>query len=139
MQSPFARKKVQYQAQMNVVPYIDVMLVLLVIFMAATPMLATGVDVSLPKATTQAILPNKTPVIVSLNKDGLFVTTDGKPIPTDKKHLADVIAPKLAQNQELTVMIRADKSMIYDDVISLMAHIQSIGVKKVGLITEPTP
>ena len=73
--SPYTRKKSALNANMNVVPYIDVMLVLLVIFMVTAPMLSTGVDVDLPKEQTNAVSQSQLPVIVSLTDSGeIFIS-----------------------------------------------------------------
>lgn len=138
MSHPFARTKTPLNAQMNVVPYIDVMLVLLVIFMVTAPILTTGVDVSLPSADAQVLSIDK-PVIIALKKDAMYLTTPGD---QDKKVDDDMLANALTDLpnfQQMTVMIYADKNLQYNDVISLMAKVQALGIKKVGLLTEPLP
>lgn len=132
-------------ATMNVVPYIDVMLVLLVIFMVTAPMLTTGVNVDLPKAQTKNIATgSQLPVIVSLKADGeIYVSYQDK---TDQKvsetQLVDILN-KLQADPEyradnkpnMNVMINADQNNEYGTIMKLMAKLQQAGIQKVGLLT----
>lgn len=145
---PFARSSSRkVNATMNVVPYIDVMLVLLVIFMVTAPMLTTGVDVDLPKAITKSLSANtQMPVIVSLKSDGtLYVSYADK---TDQKvserELTEILLnlQKKPENQEagksnVNVMINADQNNQYGAIMRLMANLQQAGIQKVGLLTAP--
>lgn len=144
--SPFSRsssKKVN--AGMNVVPYIDVMLVLLVIFMVTAPMLTTGVDIDLPKAKTKAIEQGRQmPIIVSLNAKGnLYLSYQDK---TDEPMSENQLIKTLTQLQKspeyqhdgkpnMSVMVNADARNNYGDVMKLMAKLQQAGIQKVGLLT----
>lgn len=147
--NPFSRsigKKVN--AGMNVVPYIDVMLVLLVIFMVTAPMLTTGVDINLPRAQTKAIEQGtQMPVIVSLDSNGdMYLSYQDKTDePMSQRELVETLQG-LQQLPEyhntdgtpnLNVMINADKSNPYGDVMTLMAKLQQAGIVKVGLLTAP--
>lgn len=145
----YSRKQKPLNATMNVVPYIDVMLVLLVIFMVATPMMTTGVDVDLPEEQTQSIDTGvQMPVIVSLSDDGqLFISyQDHDNTPVDKDGLIETLQQLQNSTQAngtnansntngIQVMVNADQSNEYGKIMSLMASIQQSGVQKVGLLT----
>lgn len=143
--SPFARRNKALNADMNVVPYIDVMLVLLVIFMVTTPMLTTGVNVDLPKAETKNVgNGTQMPVIVSLMANGeIFMSYENDiDLPVSEDELIDTLVR--LQNQEggqaLKVMINADQNNQYGMIMQLMANLQQAGVEKVGLLTgKPIP
>lgn len=137
------RRSKGMMAEINVVPYIDVMLVLLVIFMITTPLLTQGVKVDLPKATANAIdSERKEPIIISVNKEGqYFLNMAEKPNqPMTSRALVNMVAAyvKLAQEAHVTrqVMIRGDKDVGYGKVVSAMALLQQAGVENVGLITQ---
>ena len=133
--------------EINVVPYIDVMLVLLVIFMVTAPMLTTGVDIDLPKAQTKSLQQGtQLPVIVSLKSDGqLYLSTQDK---TDEPMSEEALIATLNNLQSqpqyqfdgkpnVNVMINADQNNQYGDIIQLMANLQQAGIQKVGLLTAP--
>lgn len=143
--SPFSRHKKELNASMNVVPYIDVMLVLLVIFMVTTPMLLTGVDVDLPNAKTESISTGtEMPVIVSLKSNGeIYMSYENN---MDMPVLEDALIENLINLQnsnegnEVQVMINADQNNQYGMVMQLMSNLQQAGIHKVGLLTgEPLP
>ncbi len=134
---------------MNVVPYIDVMLVLLVIFMVTAPMLITGVDVDLPKEQTNTMSQSQLPVIVSLTDSGdIFISyEDNVDLPISETELIDTLANLQNQSsnvgaQPVQVMINADQNNQYGAIMTLMATLQQAGIQKVGLLTGaplPTP
>ena len=138
--SPFSRRKKELNSTMNVVPYIDVMLVLLVIFMVTTPMLTTGVNVDLPKAKTKNVgTGTQMPVIVSLLANGdIYMSYENDiDLPVSELELTETLIR--LQNQsggnELKVMINADQNNQYGMIMQLMANLQQAGVEKVGLLT----
>ncbi|WP_230657431.1 protein TolR [Psychrobacter sp. I-STPA10] len=144
--SPYTRHKKPLNASMNVVPYIDVMLVLLVIFMVTTPMLTTGVNVDLPKAKTDSItMGTQMPVIVSLQSNGeITLSFEGNTdLPVSEPELIDTLIRLQHQAGEdggLKVMINADQNNQYGMIMQLMANLQQAGIQKVGLLTaEPLP
>lgn len=143
--SPFARHKKELNASMNVVPYIDVMLVLLVIFMVTTPMLTTGVNVDLPKAKTDSLgSGTQMPVIVSLKSNGeIFVSYENDiDLPVSEADLIDTLIRLQSQSNgnDIKVMINADQNNQYGMIMQLMANLQQAGVEKVGLLTgQPLP
>ena len=146
-QSPYRREKKALNAEMNVVPYIDVMLVLLVIFMVTAPMLITGVDVDLPKEQTNTISQSQLPVIVSLTDSGeIFISYENNiDQPISEPELIDTLTNLQNQNtdagaQPLQVMINADQNNQYGAIMTLMATLQQAGIQKVGLLTgAPLP
>lgn len=128
-------------AEINVVPYIDVSLVLLIIFMVTAPMLQTGVDVDLPQATAKPIPDkNEPPLIISINQAGeLFLDISNRsdqPISIDE--LAEKIMAVLSEKPDTSVMIRGDKAVDYGKVVTVMATLKHAGVPNVGLVTSPT-
>ena len=147
--SPYSRKKPALNAEMNVVPYIDVMLVLLVIFMVTTPMLTTGVDVDLPKEQTNSLSQSQLPIIVSLTDSGeIFISYENNvDLPVSEPELIDTLSTLQSQNADagtspLQVMINGDQNNQYGTIVELMANLQQAGIQKVGLLTGkplPTP
>lgn len=146
-QSPYRREKKALNAEMNVVPYIDVMLVLLVIFMVTAPMLITGVDVDLPKEQTNTMSQSQLPVIVSLTDSGeIFISYENNiDLPISEPELIDTLSNLQTQSSEvgaqpLQVMINADQNSQYGAIMTLMATLQQAGIQKVGLLTgAPLP
>lgn len=131
-------------AEINVVPYIDVMLVLLIIFMITAPMLVQTVPVNLPEvdATPTDINPDDSTVIISVNDRGLYYIERDKASP-EAMVLADVISYThkiYAAVPNTRVMIRGDQNVAYGRVVELMGGLQQAGIVNVGLITEaPDP
>lgn len=139
-----ARQKRRPIAEMNVVPYIDVMLVLLVIFMITAPVLTQGVKVDLPKVASEPIKPkkNEEPLIVTIKANGQYIIERGRD--EDKavnlEFVQKYVSKILAQQSNTEVMVRGDQSVAYGKVIDLMATLQAAGAKGVGLVTEaPEP
>ncbi|MDI3237338.1 protein TolR [Acinetobacter ursingii] len=138
----FERIKKPLKSDMNVVPYIDVMLVLLVIFMVTAPMITSGIKVDLPQATNTPI-ETKEPAQVILDKDGLIYLQykDHKNEQLTLSQLKEVLGETQTQaeqkNQKLTVLVSGEKTRPYGDVVSLMSSLQEAGLTQVGLLTEP--
>lgn len=132
-------KRRKLVAEINVVPYIDVMLVLLVIFMVTAPLLTRGVNVELPKAPAIP-LKNKEelPLIVSVKADGSYYLNVGadqeQRVAIEK--IADSVAKILRQKPETPVLIWGDEAVDYGVVVKLMARLQGAGAASVGLVTE---
>ncbi len=140
--NPYRREKKALNAEMNVVPYIDVMLVLLVIFMVTAPMLITGVDVDLPKEQTNTMSQSQLPVIVSLTDNGeIFVSYESNiDLPMSEPELINTLSNLQSQSgstnaEPLQVMINADQNNQYGAIMTLMATLQQAGIEKVGLLT----
>ena len=137
-----SNKKHRPMSEINVVPYIDVMLVLLVIFMATAPLLTQGVNVELPKVDSELIDETKQadPLVISIDKGGDFYLS----ISANKKKAIElnklIIRIKAARSQtpDVAVLIRGDREVAYGKVVTLMAQLQQAGIENVGLITEPS-
>jgi biopolymer transport protein TolR len=126
-------------SQINVVPYIDVMLVLLVIFMVTAPMLQQGVQVDLPKVAANP-LENQKPedlIVVTVDKEGRFSLDSGKFL--DSEALRAEVANRLASRKENEAYVRGDRAIDYGRVVQAMVILQEVGIEKVGLITDPLP
>ncbi len=134
-------KRRRAMAEMNVVPYIDVMLVLLVIFMVTAPMLQTGVQINLPDAQAKAIENNQqTPIIISVNESGNYFNTEGNPIDIAElsEYLASQLKNKLSTGQKMrSVYIRADQSVAYRYLMQAMVAAQKAGAKNISLMADP--
>lgn len=144
-QTPYSRHKKPLNADMNVVPYIDVMLVLLVIFMVTAPMLTTGVAVDLPQEKTSSLQKDDNlPVIVSIKADGsLLMSYEGAiDEPVNETVLFERIHRLAQKNQNsegksnLQVIVNADAKNEYKNIMHIMAGLQQAGVVKVGLLTS---
>ncbi|WP_148862528.1 protein TolR [Marinobacter fonticola] len=127
-------------AEINVVPYIDVMLVLLVIFMVTAPMMTQGVKVDLPETTSDPIQAQKDvePVIVSIDANGAYFMEVGDE-ESEPMALADLnqqVSKILAGRSQRDVLVRGDENVDYGTVVRLMATLQAAGATSVGLITE---
>ncbi|MEJ1355140.1 MAG: protein TolR [Candidatus Sedimenticola sp. (ex Thyasira tokunagai)] len=134
------KKRRKPMAEINVVPYIDVMLVLLVIFMITAPLLTQGVKVDLPVADAEPLPPEMDdPVIVSVKANGdLFIDVgEGKNNPVDEETLFTRVAAVLKYKPKTPIMVKGDHNVDYGRVVSTMVLLQSAGVPNVGLITEP--
>ena len=126
----------------NVVPYIDVMLVLLIIFMITAPLLTQGVKVDLPKAGAEPLDPgNEIPLVLSVDRSGaLYLNKARNPqVALDADTVGTVAAAELRRNPELPVLVKADNRVEYGSVVRAMVILQKAGAKKVGFITDPLP
>ncbi|MBF7682079.1 protein TolR [Acinetobacter sp. B5B] len=135
----FSRIKKPLKSDMNVVPYIDVMLVLLVIFMVTAPMITSSIKVDLPKASSQPFEAKSPPAIVSLNDQGEYFLqyAQYKNQKMSLESLKTALANEQSQQQQLTVLINGAQSRPYGDVVALMASLQGAGLTQVGLLTDP--
>lgn len=132
-------KKRRAVSEINVVPYIDVMLVLLIIFMITAPIVQQGVEVELPKLAANSLPPEQQePVILTVSKTGEYYLNIGdnlkKPVSDDV--VTNRIALVLKQKPQTPVLVRGDKDADYGSVTMAMVLLQSAGVEKVGLMTE---
>ena len=131
-------------SQINVVPYIDVMLVLLVIFMVTAPLFHQGVEVQLPQAPSDPIeelMKDQEPLIVSVDKVGnVYVNKASNPsqaVPMEE--FSQIIQGILSQESGLSTYVKGDTDVDYGKVVKVMVALQSAGVADVGLITQPEP
>ena len=127
-------------AEINVVPYIDVTLVLLIIFMITTPMLQTGVEVDLPKAQSAMVEQKEyePPIVVSIKETGeYFIKTDGQnDEQIEPEVINDRVALVLSNKPGTQVLINADRGVDYGTVVTVMAALKNAGVPTVGLMTK---
>ena len=137
---PFQRIKRKPMSDINVVPYIDVMLVLLIIFMVTAPMLMQGVDVDLPQTDSDPlqVSPDKPPLIVSIDAFGAYYSEvgDERSKPLELGELIKQVRTVREKNPALLVLVRGDRNVSYGAVVGLMAALKETGVGNVGLITE---
>ncbi len=122
------------------VPYIDVMLVLLVIFMISAPLMVQGIQVNLPEASSEALpVQNTEPLIVSIDRDGaLFLetgSTKNKPLTLDELNIS--VSKIIEASPGLQVVIRGDGQVKYEKVMTVMAELQMAGAIDIGLISKP--
>ena len=138
----FERIKKPLKSDMNVVPYIDVMLVLLVIFMVTAPMITSGIQVDLPQANGNPIESKDAPAMVTLDQDGHYYLEykehKGEPLTLEQltAFLTTAQTNATAENKQLNVVIRGHDTRPYGDIIALMASLQDAGLSQVGLLTE---
>jgi biopolymer transport protein TolR len=144
MNVPIKSVKRRPIAEINVVPYIDVMLVLLVIFMMTTPLLSQGVNVDLPQAKAKPLTPkDKEPLIVSVDAQGNYYLNiaENPSQPLDPQAISQRVQSELAnakqQGQEQPVFVKGDNRVNYGKIMTAMVLLQQAGAKSVGLITEP--
>ena len=127
-------------AEINVVPYIDVMLVLLVIFMITAPLLTQGVKVELVEADAKPIeQESKRPLVINVEVDGALSMTydDDRVQRVDGDELQQKAAAIITNNPGIPVLIKGDKGVVYDQVVQAMVILQQAGAPSVGLITQP--
>jgi biopolymer transport protein TolR len=136
----YVRKKRRPVAEINVVPYIDVMLVLLIIFMATAPLITHGVKVDLPQMQESDLVETKDapPIIASIDAQGRYYVSVGTDpeAPMDAVEVAAVIKLKLQQNPDTPVMIKGSGKVSYQEVLLLMDFLKNAGVPSVGLMTK---
>ena len=137
-------KRRRPMSEINVVPYIDVMLVLLVIFMVTAPILTQGVLVDLPKAPSEPIAENQDdPLVISMRADGALFLNIGIRRNDDQGTRVTIFsleeqAGKIIRSRpDIAVYVRADHSLEYGQIVGLMTALQRAGAASVGLITEP--
>ena len=139
----FQRIKKPLKSDMNVVPYIDVMLVLLVIFMVTAPMITSGIKVDLPQANNNPIESKDMPAMVTIGKEGNIYLAyqeykDSEPLSLEQLETVLSAAQKQAEqdNKQLTVLVSGEKSRPYGEVVELMSSLQEAGLTQVGLLTD---
>ena len=130
-------KKKNLKAEINVVPYIDVMLVLLIIFMVLSPLLIQGIEVNLPKTDTTKMSVQNEPLVISIDNNGNYFLNVGDESVTisldELKRKSRVI---FEANPEIEVVFQSDKDVAFDSVAKAMASVQSVGINKVGIVTS---
>jgi len=141
-----SRARPKVNAEINIVPYIDVMLVLLVIFMMTTPIIEQGVEVDLPQAESNMVgYAEQVPTVITIDKQGNYYInslhdTDSADLEEGEKVSLSVaigrVMARLDTYPQMKVFLRADKEVNYGRVVQLMALLQQSGVDKIGVVTE---
>lgn len=121
-------------SQINVTPFVDVMLVLLIIFMVTTPMLQEGIDVDLPEVEASNISASDEPVVVTIDRRKRLFINDA---PVRKADLMKKLAAIRKLDNSKAVLLRADERVPYGEVMKAMSDIRQAGITKVGMVTEP--
>jgi len=138
-----ARRGKRLVAEMNVVPYIDVMLVLLIIFMITAPMLTQGIKVDLPKAAAEPLpeemMREHQPLILSIDASGQYYLnlSENEQKPIDEDTVVDTVGKVLSREPQTPVLVKADTNVPYGRVVNGMVLLQEAGAEKVGFITDP--
>jgi len=131
----YRKRRKKLMSDINVVPYIDVMLVLLVIFMITAPLLSQGVKVDLPKAAARPVEnQDRETLVVTVDRTGQYFLDDRRISPED---LRKKVAAILRLRPETPVLIRGDRQVDYGQVVKAMTLLQAAGAPSVGLLTEP--
>ncbi len=130
-------------SEINVVPYIDVMLVLLIIFMITAPLLTQGIKVDLPNAAADPLDPellrDNEPLVLSIDRDGhLYLNIgDDQESPIDERTVLARTAAVLRRNAQTPILVKADEAVPYGRVVTGMVLLQQAGAEKIGFITDP--
>jgi biopolymer transport protein TolR len=122
-------KRRQALSEINVTPFVDVMLVLLIIFMVTAPLLQQGIDVNLPQAKGKEMTPTER-IVITIKKEGKIYL--------DKSSVTiETLKSKLASKTNKEVFLKADKTVPYGTVVKVMGELREIGIEKLGMVTEP--
>ncbi|MEE9609882.1 MAG: protein TolR [Desulfatiglandales bacterium] len=128
------RDQRRFMSDINVTPFVDVMLVLLIIFMVTAPMMMQGVEVNLPKTTTKNIKTREDPLILTVNKAGEIFLEDRR---INLEDLEAKVKSIFKYRREKEILLRADREVPYGFVIKVIAGVKRAGIDKLGMITEP--
>ncbi len=130
----FSGNNNSFMSDINVTPFVDVMLVLLIIFMVTAPMMIEGVNVSLPEATSEPLSAEQEPLIITIDKNNLLYINDYQ-VALDflQEKLIKILDGRVGQE----VYLKADKNISYGVVVRVMSEIKGAGIEKLGMVTEP--
>ena len=122
-------------AEINVTPMVDVMLVLLIIFMVAAPMLTAGVDVNLPDSKAKALqTEDQKPIEITVDKDGRIYLADTE---VKKAALTSILKPMMEGDEERRIYVRGDRDIEYGKIMEVLGHLNNAGFRKVALVSKP--
>ena len=133
------RKRRKLKSEINVVPYIDVMLVLLIIFMVTAPLLTLSFEVDLPRSNAKALESKQDPIVVSVRADGqlsLKLPDDKQPNAMSAEEMQARLGGIVAQDKAVRVIVAADRAVAYEKVVAAMDVLKRANVEKVGLATD---
>lgn len=134
----YIRRRRKRMSEINVVPYIDVMLVLLIIFMVTAPLMNLGVEVELPTGQAEPISDQGDPLMVTVTSEGdLYLDTGDAPELVDEQTLVETVSAIVARNPELQVTVSGDRDATYQHIYGAMVLLQRAGVPAVGLVGDP--
>ncbi|MDA9611486.1 ExbD/TolR family protein [Gammaproteobacteria bacterium] len=129
-------KKKNLKAEINVVPYIDVMLVLLIIFMVLSPLLIQGIEVNLPSTDTTKMSVQNEPLVISIDESGkYYINVGDESLPIDLNELKRKSSIIFEANPDIEIVFQSDKDVVFDSVAKAMAAVQSVGITKIGIVT----
>ena len=130
-------KKRKLNSEINVVPYIDVMLVLLIIFMVLSPLLIQGIEVNLPKTDTTKMSIQSEPLVISINSKGeYFLNLGDESLSISIAELKDKANIIYQANEDIEVVFKGDKDVKFESIARAMAAVQSVGITKIGIVTS---
>ena len=130
-------KRKKLNAEINVVPYIDVMLVLLIIFMVLSPLLIQGIEVNLPKTDTTKMSISDEPLVISINESGkYFLNLGEEQFPISLLELKNKAKIIYQANPDIEIVFKSDANVPFNFVAKGMASIQSLGIEKIGIVTS---
>lgn len=124
----------RFMADINVTPFVDVMLVLLIIFMVTAPMMVQGVDVSLPETTSEPLAMDEEPLLISIDKDNNIYINK---VQVTADFFQNQLTTLMEGRKDKEVFLRADKHIPYGTVVHVMSQIKGAGVEKLGMVTIP--
>ena len=133
------RKRRKLKSEINVVPYIDVMLVLLIIFMVSAPLLTLSFEVELPRSNAKALESKQDPIVVSVRADGqlsLKLSDEKQPTAMSAEEMQARLGGIVAQDKTVRVIVAADRAVAYEKVVAAMDVLKRANVEKVGLATD---
>ena len=128
------KNKRRLMSEINVTPFVDVMLVLLIVFMITAPLLQTGVDLDLPDVDTSNLPEVQKPLVISVNKNNEVFLSESK---LNKDTLSSKLKAIKKANSKISIYLRADKEVKYDLIMHVLKEIVDAGISNVSLITEP--
>ena len=125
----------RFLAEINIIPLVDVVLVLLIIFMVTAPMLYRGMDITLPTSSSNTIKPEERIVLTIERDQKVYVDKDMVPLGLLESKLRSV----KQRNVEVSVYLRADRDVAYGTVVQVMDEVKRAGIEKLGMVTDPSP
>ena len=129
-------KKKNLKAEINVVPYIDLMLEPVIIFMVLSPFLIQGVEVNLPSTDTTKMSVQNEPMVISIDKNGnYYINVGDESLPIDLNELKRKSMIIFEANPDIEIVFQSDKDVIFDSVAKAMAAVQSVGISNIGIVT----
>lgn len=131
---PYDSNNKKMMSEINVTPFVDVMLVLLIIFMVTAPMMMQGVEVNLPQTTTKRVKTQTDPLIITVKKNREIYLENHRVTLDDLEHKTRAV---FENRREKKLLLRADRDLSYGFVIDLVARVKRAGVEKLGMVTEP--